>query len=74
MQDVQRGTPEARRKKLFVLRDELGLTDEERIEFTQYLLRRDITSWTQLDDAQVDRLLDALEGAKLVLALFSLRR
>jgi len=43
-------------------KNELKLTDEERMELATYFLRRDITSWSHLDDAQVDRLLDALEG------------
>lgn len=73
MVSPERGTPAARRRKLFVLADELGLSRDERIELSQYLLRRDIVSWKHLDDHQVDRMLDALEGAMLVAALRQLR-
>jgi hypothetical protein len=73
MSDVQRGTIEARRRKMFVWADELGLTREERIQMARFLLRRDITSWNQLDEDQVGRMLDALEGAHLVLALRLMR-
>ena len=55
----------ARRRKLYASAKELGFTDEERYEFAEYLLRRDIRSWKGLDDAQVCRLLDALEGIHL---------
>jgi hypothetical protein len=52
---------------------EIGLSRDERLEFSSYLLRRDITSWKQLDEAQVARLLDAIEGHELLTALFELR-
>lgn len=64
---------EARRRKCHVLVKEIGLTREERIELAQFLLRRDITSWTQLDDEQNTRLLDALEGWQLIDALLAMR-
>jgi hypothetical protein len=64
---------QARRRKLFLLAAKFDLTRDERIELAQYLLRRDITSWKQLSDAQVCRLLDALEGTELVLQLISMR-
>lgn len=51
----------------------LGLTRDERIDLAQYLLRRDITSWTQLDEDQVLRLLDAIEGFELIVHLLSSR-
>lgn len=57
---------EAKRRKLYGSAKEIGLTRSDRIDLAQYLLRRDITSWTQLTAAQVDRLLDALEGFVLV--------
>jgi hypothetical protein len=56
-----------------MLAAEFDMTRDERIELAQYLLRRDITSWKQLTDAQVGRLLDALEGAQLILQLISMR-
>ena len=49
---------------------EIGLTRDERIDLSQMILRRDITSWKDLDDTQVTRMLEALEGYLLVSALF----
>jgi len=60
-------------KKLFLLADEIGLTREERIEYAQFLLRRDVVSWAQLEHSQVLRLLDGLESYQLVTALIDLR-
>lgn len=62
-----------RRRKLFMNCDLLGLTDEERIELACIILRRDIESFSDLDDAQVCRMLDATEGAEKVIALYRLR-
>ena len=62
-----------RRRKLFLVAKEIGLTRDERIELAQYLLRRDITSWKQLDEEQVLRLLDAIEGYSLIRQLEQLR-
>jgi hypothetical protein len=59
---TERGTLAARRRKLFALADEVGLDRDERIELSRAILWRDITSWSNLDDAQVSRLLDAFEG------------
>lgn len=70
---AQAGTPEARRRKLFVNCDALGLTDEERIELACKILWRDIKSFKDLDDAQVCRMLDATEGAESVFALYRMR-
>lgn len=39
---------------------------EDRIALAQMILRRDITSWTELDEAQMTRMLDALEGYGLI--------
>jgi len=60
-------------RKLFTVAKELGLTQEERLELSCYLLRRDIVSWGELDDGQVLRLLDAFEGFRLVSALMLMR-
>jgi len=60
------GSAEARRRKLFQYADELGLDRDERIEVARALLWRDITSFSSLDEAQVDRLLDAFEGYILI--------
>lgn len=66
MTDVQRGTQDARRRKMFSHADAIGLDRVERIELARVLLWRDVTSWKDLDDAQVDRMLDALEGWMVV--------
>lgn len=66
--------PDVRRKrKLWMLAKELGMNHDERIELTQYLLRRDVTSWDQLTDDQVVRLLDAVEGYQLIRDLIAMR-
>jgi hypothetical protein len=65
--------PGERRRKLHVYADQIGMSTAERIELAEMLLRRDITSWKQLDDAQVDRMLDAMEGFLLVSYQLSLR-
>lgn len=55
------------RKKLYLLADELHLDRIQRLEIACYLLRRDVTSFDSLDESQVLRMLDALEGAQLVI-------
>jgi len=64
--DGQPGSAASRRRKLFVLADEIGLTRDERIELARVMLWRDIVSWKSLSDSQVDRMLDALEGFEKV--------
>jgi hypothetical protein len=59
---------------MFLLVDLIGLTDSERIELAQVMLRRDITSWKQLDDVQVLRMLDVLEGYEKVRWLLDIRQ
>ena len=59
------GSRQARAVKLFALADDLGLTRDERIEFARTILHRDIVTYRGLEDDQVDRLLDAFEGALL---------
>lgn len=73
MPEIKMDNVEARRRKMWVLSKEIGLTDEERVELAQYILRRDITSWGGLDDGQVTRLLTAMEGFQLIRDLLSLR-
>jgi len=60
------GTPTQRRRKMFHLADMIGLTRDERIEISRVILWRNIVSWKNLDDAQVDRMLDVLEGFAVV--------
>lgn len=61
------------RKKLYTLCGELGLTREERLEWASYQLRRDVTSFDALDEEQVGRLLDGIEGFSLLSVLIDLR-
>lgn len=61
------------RKLMQVLKREIGLTDEERYELATILLRRDITSYSQLTDEQVNRLLDAAEGYEKIKHLLDVR-
>lgn len=59
----------AKRRKLFKVAKEIGLTDEERIALACFLLRRDITTWKRLTEEQEVRLLDACEGYELITEL-----
>lgn len=61
------------RRKLHLLKTEIGLTELEVIELARYLLRRDINSTKDLSDDQVLRMLDALEGHTLVVELLRQR-
>lgn len=61
------------RRKLYTLCKELALTREERLEWATYQLRRDITSFDALDEDQVGRLLDGIEGFSLLSVLIDLR-
>ena len=54
---------------MFMIAGEIGLDRDERIELSKYLLRRDIVSWKHLDEDQVLRILDALEGFQLIAEL-----
>lgn len=56
------GSPQARRKKAFALADELALTRQDRIDLAEAILWRDVESWKHLNDEQISRLLDAMEG------------
>lgn len=65
------GSPAGR--KLWVIVKQLGLTDDERHEFTSMFLRKDDPSWQSLNEREVGRLLDALEGFALIAQLYRLR-
>lgn len=54
-------------------KQEIGLRDEERMELACAILWRDITSWKQLEDAQVIRMLDAMEGFEKIVWLLANR-
>jgi hypothetical protein len=71
MSGVESQSPQ--RRKLYLLADELGLTRQERMEMARYLLRRDLPTFKALDEAQVCRMLDALEGAQLFIELMRQR-
>lgn len=60
-------------RKLMAQADALKMTRDERMEFASYALRRDITSWRQLSDDQVVRLLDHFEGHHLLNELIAQR-
>lgn len=64
---------EIRRRKLFGYADTFGLERDDRIALAETLLRRDITSWRDLNREQINRLLDAFEGAALIMHLLSTR-
>ncbi len=59
----------ARRRKLHLLAKRIGLTTDDRHALAEMLLRRDVSTWAGMSDADVCRLLDALEGYGLVLHL-----
>lgn len=54
------------RRKAMHYADLYGLERSERLEIAEMILRRDVTSFTQLDEAELQRVLDALEGFGLV--------
>lgn len=64
---------DARRRKLFGYADTFGMTRQERIDLAEMILRRDVTSWKDLNSEQVNRLLDAFEGAALIMHLLQTR-
>ena len=61
------------RRKLHAVIDEVGLERDERMELAQFLLRRDVRSYDDLEDDQVSRLLDACEGYQLISQLLAMR-
>ena len=67
--DAESVNAEARRRKAYMVAKQIGLTDEQRMALAETILRRDITSWKQLDDDQIVRMLDALEGYELIVEL-----
>jgi hypothetical protein len=59
----------AKRRKMFVYRDAFGLDNDDLRDLAEQILRRDIASLKDLSDADLGRMLDALEGATLIQAL-----
>ena len=60
--DTESPRPDVKRRLLFRLCQELGLSRDDRHELATHALNRDITSWAQLGPADIDRLLDNVLG------------
>lgn len=60
---------ERMRRKMYAVARELTLSRDERIELSRLVLRREIMSWKELDPQQINRMLDALEGATALLEI-----
>jgi hypothetical protein len=58
-------------KALFALADEVGLTRQERLEVSEMLLGRDITTWKYLSGHEAYRLIDAMNGYAYINHLMS---
>ena len=71
MTDDDRGQGRARYRKCMMLFTRLGITRDERIEFAATLLWRDVETFSDLSDAEISRLLDALEGFAFISHLLS---
>lgn len=56
----------ARRRKLYMLAKEIGLSREDRLDLAEQVLYRDVESWKSLDDGDVLRLLDTISGYILI--------
>jgi hypothetical protein len=72
MSDADGGSS-ARRAKLFAHAKRFGMSRDERIDLAEIVLRRDVGSWKSLSDREVERMLDVLEGAALVIHLLQQR-
>lgn len=55
-----------KRKQAFAMAKELRYTREERLELAEMLLKRDCASWESLSEADIARLVDAMEGFALI--------
>lgn len=58
-------------RKAMTVAKKFDLTREDRLDLAEYLLRRDVQSWTNLTVSQLDRLLDALDGCEYILQLIN---
>lgn len=54
------------RKKAYVLASEIGLDRQDRISLSNMVTGFDHDSWDHLSDVQLARVVDALEGYRLV--------
>lgn len=61
-------------KKAMLLAKGLGLDRAARLELAEYLLRRDVRSWTALEECQLDRILDAFDGHHFINQLILMSR
>jgi len=65
------------RIRLLIMCKAFGITRDERIELARHILARDehlLTSFNDLDDHDLERMLDAMTGATLVAHLCLERR
>jgi hypothetical protein len=60
-------------RRLWSLTRSIGLTDEERMELADQVLKRDVTTWSTLSVDEMRKLGDYLHGFELVFALLQLR-
>ena len=61
------------RIRAYAAATDLGLDRNERVELSEMLLKIDVSSWRALTEEQMQRVADALEGARLVAVLRQLR-
>ena len=54
------------RRKAYALAKEFGLDRQDRISLSNLILQNDHDSWEHLSEVQLSRVLDALEGHRLV--------
>lgn len=66
--------PDARRRKVYMLAKRLSMGRQDRLAFAEVLLWKDVPSWSELDDGDIGRLLDAFEGYALVKVLLEQRQ
>jgi hypothetical protein len=62
-----------RRRYLFALAGRYHLTQQERLELTEQILRRDVYSWNELSTPEMARLVDVFEGHALLQHLLETR-
>ncbi len=64
---------DALKKAMLLARNEVNLSDDERQEFASEIVLRDVSSWSDLSDEELGRVLDALRGFQLVVQLKYMR-